>query len=576
MDANLSRDSAVKLDDFAAQQAIEMLFYSARSPRCQTRLNTVVAWGVLASAAEKTIRKEKAVEGMVDTAIHPLDSPADQKTVMLATVDELDRLSDELKQHALDLAISKARFGSVNASNAASLALLIAQKFSIFQGLKAYRRLWGVRVSTIGRTLVDCIGPVGGVAVAAAVLVAYALPRIASWSKFPPYAWTIGLSTLLVVSIATGLASAGTALPSRFLTSKLQRIMEALIHGTTVAVVGWIGTLIAGGVMIAALRPIDMSMAMEDTSGLAPAVYEFVVMAAGLAAARLVRFSLQPIGHLPRDMSYGIGAGGGFGIVAMVLTVAVMELSGFSHHSQEANTWYIRLTVVLAAAAGTAWLDAREAARFDRDLDKKTKESRETKSQTIAYAGTASAVALILVLVLVLRRDESRIVNAWSELQALAQMPLQFECPRLGAPTRTQDRLQEGALYPIKACAEGPVNLSVIASSPEAVLRPEDSDEDELPWVLITPSFLPAMRGRVEETTLRAGTNRDYYLCVKGKGRCPVREIAKVDFLTAAILRATGKTTLESLFPPRGLELSPPRNEAEYTITFRQPNYAFL
>jgi len=144
------------LNELDAMQAIDILSHAGASPRLQTRLNALTAWGELASSAPQAAAK-KAVDGLMRAALKPLDSREDQQTLIVAAVDELKRLRPELREYARDTVYFGSLTGSIEGMNAARMALLLANDAGSRDRLAGYARLWLARLASAGRSTIECL-----------------------------------------------------------------------------------------------------------------------------------------------------------------------------------------------------------------------------------------------------------------------------------------------------------------------------------------------------------------------------------------------------------------------------------
>src|SRR5438093_888722 len=125
MDKDLSRRATATLTDLDADQAAEMLAHASMSPRLQTRLNAVVAWSVLVTSATGDASRKKAVDGLLNAALSPLQGSVDQEEVMVAAFNQIGNLAESLRHHAYQSTLDRAHIGSREGRNAARLALLL-------------------------------------------------------------------------------------------------------------------------------------------------------------------------------------------------------------------------------------------------------------------------------------------------------------------------------------------------------------------------------------------------------------------------------------------------------------------
>lgn len=452
-------DTAALLSDLDATQAKDMLQYVSRSPRLQTRVNALVAWGVLVGAAPNDDEARSAVERLVHAALAPLEDDALQGRLLQAAVDELGRLPGPLRLHAWRTTQAQLRLGSGQAVAAARLATLMARQGGFGSGMQAYRGLWLARFSTLGRTWIDGLPQVLALSLAAVALIGALLlaptgheagptlvQRLQSdislgdGPRVPEWLWRVLLATL------AGLVAAALAVPSRVLAGTPLRWLDTLLLPAAV--------LLGPALLLEWLSPADMPT--------------LVCWFGALVVARGVSLQWPWQRGGPGRLGLIMVTTAGWGCLALLLAAAV-EPWLVADTGSTGLWWPHGACIVCGMAAGIAWAETREAPP-----------AADTDTATTAHAmrhglGQLSGLVLFLVLIGVaqvqarrewasLEREQDQLVKDRS-----ARYPLDL-CAGMGKEHTVT--LRDGQLYPANACEQRTVQvLTFMEVTPQAPAR---------------------------------------------------------------------------------------------------------
>ena len=336
------------LSDVEALQASDILVYAGRSPRWQTRQNAAVAWAVLAASAREQDGRRRAAEGLVNSALHPLEVESHTEEVSEIVAKEIGTLDPELREYAYKYTIDIARGSSIERGDAARFAIKVWPLLPARYRVKALMWLWLARLGTMTQTWRRCAVPVG--LATAAMLLIYAVvlsaAQVGRHVFFGP-----GLEVLPPV-FATAMLAAGIGVPSRYIRGPGSAVLETVVQAL---IVGACGYLVS--VFQAWLGESPASrFARGGVPGSTNSGFDAVIIICSIGASRLAMIGLpHPRAVVSQMVMSPLIAGSAGSAVALAMGGVSVWAGAESPAAAEHWLWWSLIT--FGASCGMAWVE---------------------------------------------------------------------------------------------------------------------------------------------------------------------------------------------------------------------------